>query len=102
VVTLLAACTTDPAKQEDQVKALEPQALAAAQERAVTDLNCGAAKGQILSSDHGDLGNAYGLRSVNFRVQVTGCGLRTTYAVRCVVHSMCGAMSEGATVERVP
>lgn len=96
----LAACATRQ-NQEDQVKALEPRALAAAQERAATDLNCGAAKTEVLSTDHGDLSSLYGLRRVVFRVQATGCGLRTTYSVACAVNSMCNAMSEGGMVERV-
>jgi hypothetical protein len=99
-VVALAACTTDPARQQDQVKAMEPQARAAAQERATTDTGCGAVSSQIMSNEHGNLGDAYSLRRVVYRVQVTGCGMRSNYAVACVIGSMCSAMSDG-DVERV-
>jgi|SRR5688572_17483368 hypothetical protein len=97
----LPACESTPRKIEDQVKAMEPKARAAAEERATTDLNCGAISTQVLSEEHGDLGNAYSLKRVVYRVQATGCGLRTIYSVACSVNSMCGAMSEGGMVERV-
>jgi hypothetical protein len=91
----LAACSSDPSRQEDQVKAMEPQARAAAQERATTDMSCGTIATEVLSNEHGNLGDAYSLRRIVYRVQATGCGLRGNYSVACSVNSMCSAMSDG-------
>jgi hypothetical protein len=96
----LAGCQT-PAQTKDQVKAIEPQARAAAAERATTDLNCSAINTQVLNSDHGDLSDPYALKRVVYRVQATGCSLRATYSVACTTSGMCSAMSEGGVVERV-
>jgi hypothetical protein len=97
----LAACQSSPSQTQDTVKAMEPQAMAAAEERATTDLNCGAITTQVLSSEHGNLGDPYGLRRVVYRVQATGCGMRVNYSVACSVKSVCSALSEGGMVERV-
>jgi hypothetical protein len=96
----LAACSANPTKQQDQVKAMEPQAQAAALDRATTDTGCGAVTGQVLSNEHGNLNDAYSLKRVVYRVQVTGCGMRSNYSVACVIGSLCSAMSDG-DVERV-
>ena len=100
VLLALAACAPDPAKVQQEVQAMEPQARAAAQERAQTDLNCGAIKTDVLSVDDKDLGNAYALNRIVYRVQTTGCGQRTTYSVACN-KSVCSAMSDGSMIERV-
>jgi hypothetical protein len=98
---MLAACASNPGQTQDQVKAMEPQARAAAEERATTDLNCGAISTQVLSSEHGNLNDAYSLRRVVYRVQATGCGMRVNYSVACSVKSVCSALSEGGMIERV-
>lgn len=87
---------------DEVVAALEPQARAAAQDRASTDLGCASTQTEILGQEHGDLNDIYALRRVVYKVRVTGCGLRTVYSVACVPNSVCSAISEGGVVERVP
>jgi hypothetical protein len=96
----LSGCAANQSGGESLVQGMEPQARTAAQERAATDLNCGAT--EILGAEHGNLSDPYALKRVVYRVQVTGCGLRTVYSVACVHRSVCSAISEGGTVERVP
>ena len=97
----LAACVTDPAKVEELVKGMEVQAQAAAQERAQQDLNCGAVTTKVLSSQHGDFGEAYDLQRTVFQIEATGCGLRTTYSVACAKKGVCSALSADGIIERV-
>jgi hypothetical protein len=94
-IVLLAGCAS-PERQQDMVNKLEPQAIEAAVDRARTDLNCGAVKPNVLSREHGDLGNQYDLHRVVYRIEVTGCKLRTMYSVACVPNAVCSAISEGS------
>jgi hypothetical protein len=97
----LAACGSTPRTTAEIVQAMEPQAQAAAQERAASDLACGAISTQIVDREHGDLTGVYGLKRVVYRIQATGCGMRANYSVACSVNSVCSALSDGGVVERV-
>jgi hypothetical protein len=97
----LAGCGSSANTTEEHVKEMEPQAEAAAQERAATDLACGAISTQILEREHGDLSGAYGLKRVVYLIQATGCGMRARYSVACSVKSVCSALSDGGVIERV-
>jgi hypothetical protein len=92
---VLGACAGTPQSNQDRVKAMEPEALAAAQERAQVDLGCATLRSTVVSTEHGDLSDAYGLRRAVYRVEATGCGMRARYAVACAVGSMCNAISDG-------
>jgi hypothetical protein len=96
----LAACAGTPQTNQERVKAMEPDAIAAAQDRAKFDLNCGTVGTRLLSTEHGDMADAYSLRQAVYRIEATGCGMRARYAVACAVGSMCNAISDGSP-ERV-
>jgi hypothetical protein len=91
----------NPERLERLVTSMEPIAVEAAVDRARTDLNCGAVKTAVLSREHGDLGNQYDLTRVVYRIEATGCHLRTVYSVACVPNAVCSAISEKGAVERV-
>ena len=96
----LAACAPTPEQLENDVRALEPRALAAEQERAQADLNCGEVKTRVLSQDTSGMGNAYALDRIVYKIEATGCGLRTTYTSACT-KQVCSALSDGASIQRV-
>ena len=96
----LTACAPSPEQVEADVRMLEPRALAAAQERAQTDLNCGEVKTRVVSQDTTGMGNAYALDRIVYKIEATGCGLRTTYTAACT-KQVCSALSDGASIQRV-
>jgi hypothetical protein len=80
---------------------MQPGAIAAAEERARTDLDCGALTSKVLSSDHSQVRDAYSLRRILYRIEVQGCNRKTVFSVACSPKSPCSAMSESGLVERV-
>jgi len=100
-MVLLAGCQIPASKVEQSVNALEPAAVIAAQERARTDLDCGAVKTAVLSRDIPPNQTLYSLQRYVYRIEAQGCGRRTVFAVACVTNSPCSAMSESGIVERV-
>ena len=98
---LIAGCQIPAAKVQQDVSAMEPAAVIAAQERARTDLDCGAVKTAVLSREAPPSQTLYTLARYVYRIEAQGCGRRTVFSVACVVNSACSAMSESGTVERV-
>jgi len=100
LAAVLAGCPMPQSKVDRNLETMKPAALEAARERAQTDLNCGSVKGEVLEHDQGDMGKAYGLNRVEYKVKVSGCGRTTTLAVACTPNSVCSAMSDSGIVER--
>lgn len=98
--TMLAGCAT-PERVQRQVQEMQPAAIAAAQERARTDLGCDVVAGKVLSSEHPPVRDAYGLQRILYRIEVQGCNRKTVFSVACAPDSQCSALSEGGMVERV-
>jgi len=96
----LAGCAMPQSRVEHNLETMKPGALEAARERAQTDLNCGSVKTEVLEHDQGDMGKAYGLNRVVYKVKASGCGRTTTLAVACTPNSVCSAMSDSGIVER--
>lgn len=99
LLLVLAGCS-NPERLQGMVDKMEPLAIEAALERARTDLNCGAVKTTVLSREHGDLANQYNVHRVIYRVEASGCRLKTIYSVACVPNAVCSAISESGTVQR--
>ena len=97
---VLAGCAL-PQSVERDAQAMQPAAIAAAEDRARTDLDCGALTSQVLSSDHSQVRDAYSLKRILYRIEVQGCNRKTVFAVACAPKSPCSAMSESGLVERV-
>ena len=95
----LAGCQNSPEKIEEMIRTMEPQAVAAAKERARDDLGCDSISTKVVSRDHGDLSSQYGLQRVVYKVETRGCGRKTTLSVACVPKSPCSALAGGSTVE---
>jgi hypothetical protein len=101
IAALAAGCQVPQAKVQSDVNAMEPAAVAAAQERARTDLDCGAVQTEVLSREVPPSQTLYSLARYVYRIQAQGCGRRTVFSVACVTNSPCSAMSESGTIERV-
>jgi hypothetical protein len=97
---VLAGCAS-PATVEQSVQSMQPAAIAAAEERAHTDLDCGQVASKVLSTDHSQVRDAYSLRRILYRIEVQGCNRKTVFSVACSPKSPCSAMSESGLVERV-
>jgi hypothetical protein len=97
----LFACQTSPEKVQEMVQSMEPLAIETAKERAQSDLNCSALKTAVLSRDTGDISSEYDLHRVVYRVETSGCRLRTVYSVACTPKGVCSAISESGTIERL-
>ncbi len=97
----LFACRSSPEGVQQMAQSMEPLAIDAAKERAQTDLNCSALKTTVLSRQTGDISSEYDLHRVVYRVETSGCRLRTVYSVACVPKGVCSAISESGTVERM-
>jgi hypothetical protein len=96
----LTACRSTPQGVQEMAQSMEPLAIAAAKERAQTDLNCAALKTNVLSRETGGISSEYDLHRVVYRIETSGCRLRTVYAVACTPKGVCSAISEGGTIER--
>jgi len=101
LAALAAGCQIPAGRVEQSAKAMEPAAVAAAQERARTDLDCGAVQTEVLSRDVPPNQTLYSLERYVYRIQAQGCGRRTVFSVACVANSPCSAMSESGFIERV-
>ena len=101
VAALAAGCQIPASRVESSVTAMEPTAVEAAQERARTDLNCGAVQTEVLSRDVPPNQTLYTLQRYVYRIQAQGCGRKTVFSVACVANSPCSAMSESGVIERV-
>jgi hypothetical protein len=101
IAALAGGCQIPQARVEASAAAMEPAAVAAAQERARTDLDCGAVQTEVLSRDVPPNQTLYSLHRYVYRIQVQGCNRRTVLSVACVTNSPCSAMSESGIVERV-
>ena len=77
-----------PEQVERSVESMQPGAIAAAEERARTDLDCGALTSKVLSSDHSQVRDAYSLRRILYRIEVRGCNRKTVFSVACLHASM--------------
>jgi hypothetical protein len=97
---VLAGCAS-PASVERNVEDMQPAAIEAAQERARTDLDCGAVAGKVLSSEHSQVRDAYSMQRIVYRIEVQGCNRKSVFSVACAPKSPCSAMSESGLVERV-
>jgi hypothetical protein len=98
---LTAGCQIPAASVEQSMSAMEPAAVSAAQERARTDLDCGAVKTTVLARESPPNQTLYTLARYVYRIEAQGCGRKTVFSVACVVNSPCSAMSESGIVERV-
>jgi len=96
----LTACRSTPEGVQQMAQAMEPLAIDAAKERAQSDLNCAALKTTVLSRETGGISSEYDLHRVVYRVETSGCRLRTVYSVACTPKGVCSAISESGTVER--
>lgn len=95
----LGACATkDEIRQ--RVEAMEPEAQKAARERAQVDLNCGTMTTRIVDRQVGELDRLQGLHRVVYRIEASGCGRKSLYAVACSHNGLCSAMSDSGLVER--
>lgn len=97
---LLAACAMPQSRVARHIDEMKPNALEAAKERAQSDLACGSVKAEVLEHDAGDMGKAYGLSRVEYKVRAVGCGHATVYRVACTPRSVCSAMADSGIVER--
>ncbi|HEU5283857.1 MAG TPA: hypothetical protein VFU53_08590 [Burkholderiales bacterium] len=98
--SVLAGCAL-PQSGERDAEAMEPAAIAAAEDRGRTDLDCAALTSKVLSTDHSQVRDAYSLKRILYRIEVQGCNRKTVFAVACAMKSPCSAMSESGLVERV-
>lgn len=98
---LSAGCQIPTFKIEQSMSAVEPAAITAAQERARTDLDCGAVNTQVLSRDVPPNQTLYSLQRYVYRIEAQGCGRKSVFSVACAPGSPCSAMSESGIVERV-
>jgi hypothetical protein len=98
--SVLAGCAL-PQSGERAAEAMQPAAVAAAEDRARTDLDCAALTSKVLSADHSQVRDAYSLKRILYRIEVQGCNRKTVFAVACAPKSPCSAMSESGLVERV-
>jgi hypothetical protein len=96
---LLLGCATREDVQK-RVAAMEPKALEAARERAQSDLACGTIRAELVDRQVGELDRLQGLHRVVYRIETTGCGRKSVYAVACIDKSVCSAMSDSGLVER--
>lgn len=99
MVGALAACATKDDIRK-RVEAMEPDAQQAARERAQVDLNCGTMATRIVDRQVGELDRLQGLHRVVYRVEASGCGHKSLYAVACSHKGLCSAMSDSGLVER--
>jgi hypothetical protein len=97
---VLAGCAS-PQRAERNVEDMQPAAIAAAEDRARTDLDCSALSSKVLSSEHSRVRDAYSLQRIEYRIEVQGCNRRTVFSVACAPKSPCSALSESGLVERV-
>jgi hypothetical protein len=98
--SVVAGCVS-PQSAERDAEAMQPAAIAAAEDRARTDLDCAALTSKVLSTDHSQVRDAYSLKRILYRIEVQGCNRKTVFAVACALKSPCSAMSESGLVERV-
>ena len=98
---LTAGCQVPAARVEQNVSAMEPAAVSAAQERARTDLDCGAVKTTVLAREAPPNQTLYTLARYVYRIEAQGCGRKSVFSVACVANGPCSAMSESGIVERV-
>jgi hypothetical protein len=96
----LGGCLNSPEKVEQYLEKTKPAALAAAKDRAQTDLACGQVTANVLSEDAGDTQRVYSLRRAVYTVETRGCGRRTEYTVACSDEGVCSALAERAIIER--
>jgi len=90
---LTAGCQVPAARVEQNVSA--------AQERARTDLDCGAVKTTVLAREAPPNQTLYTLARYVYRIEAQGCGRKSVFSVACVANGPCSAMSESGIVERV-
>lgn len=96
---VLGACATKDEIRR-RVEAMEPDAQQTARERAQVDLNCGTMTTRIIDRQVGELDRLQGLHRVVYRIEASGCGRKSLYAVACLHNGFCSAMSDSGLVER--
>ncbi len=96
----LAGCQIPNEKVERNAKSMEPLVLATAEERAKSDLSCGAVTAEIVARDIPKEQTAYSLQRTVYTVETQGCKRKTRYSVACVPGGPCSAMSESGLIEK--
>ena len=80
IVILLSGCATGP----PFIDAMQPTAINMAERRGAFEMNCPAAKGEVLSRETVEpISFRFGYERAEYTVGVEGCGKRHSYVVIC-------------------